>query len=247
MPNKPSLSAPAACRCDVNHSSPLITHVCCTRQVHWRFTHNRDIVPSVPPGYMGFYHLSREASGAVFLFAACSCVFASMRAARRLSGWGLAEVAACCLLPAACCPRCSAFQLMPAQYSAAPQCPPFPQVWLVDILMGHTLVGVCDDTGEDISCHNSMCHLGLCSSGGRQQGGPQVVGGSLQGFVCSACLCGLCTRGCERVVLANSWLLLCCSLTDCIFHPLLLACAAAAFTPPPALPAACLPPTARSV
>lgn len=31
-----------------------------TRQVHWRFTHNRDIVPSVPPGYMGFYHLSRE-------------------------------------------------------------------------------------------------------------------------------------------------------------------------------------------
>lgn len=66
-------------------------------KVHWRFTHNRDIVPSVPPGYMGFYHLSRE-------------------------------------------------------------------VWLVDILMGHTLVGVCDDTGEDISCHNSMCHLGLCSS-----------------------------------------------------------------------------------
>ncbi|PRW34023.1 alpha beta-hydrolase [Chlorella sorokiniana] len=66
-------------------------------KVHWRFTHNRDIVPSVPPGYMGFYHLSRE-------------------------------------------------------------------VWLVDILMGHTLVGVCDDTGEDIACHNSMCHLGLCSS-----------------------------------------------------------------------------------
>ncbi|KAI7835696.1 hypothetical protein COHA_010435 [Chlorella ohadii] len=65
--------------------------------VHWRFTHNRDIVPSVPPGYMGFYHLSRE-------------------------------------------------------------------VWLVDILMGHTLVGVCDDSGEDIACHNSMCHLGLCSS-----------------------------------------------------------------------------------
>jgi predicted lipase len=28
--------------------------------VHWRFTHNRDIVPSVPPGYMGFHHVSRE-------------------------------------------------------------------------------------------------------------------------------------------------------------------------------------------
>ncbi|PSC76800.1 alpha beta-hydrolase [Micractinium conductrix] len=65
--------------------------------VHWRFTHDRDIVPSVPPGYMGFYHLSRE-------------------------------------------------------------------VWLVDLLFGHTLVGVCDATGEDMACHNSMCHLGLCSS-----------------------------------------------------------------------------------
>lgn len=39
------------------------------------------------------------------------------------------------------------------------------QVWLVDMLWGgHTLVGVCDATGEDMACHNSMCHLGLCSS-----------------------------------------------------------------------------------
>ncbi|EFN56954.1 hypothetical protein CHLNCDRAFT_143513 [Chlorella variabilis] len=66
-------------------------------QVHWRFTHNRDIVPSVPPGYMGFYHVSRE-------------------------------------------------------------------VWVVDLLFGHTLVGVCDASGEDQACHNSVCHLGLCSS-----------------------------------------------------------------------------------
>lgn len=36
--------------------------------------------------------------------------------------------------------------------------------------MGHTLVGVCDDTGEDIACHNSMCHLGLCSSGAAERG-----------------------------------------------------------------------------
>lgn len=27
---------------------------------HWRFTHNRDIVPSVAPTYMGFWHVSRE-------------------------------------------------------------------------------------------------------------------------------------------------------------------------------------------
>ena len=64
---------------------------------HWRFTHDRDIVPSVPPGYMGFHHVSQE-------------------------------------------------------------------VWVVDVLSGRTLVGVCDESGEDPRCHNSVCHLGLCSS-----------------------------------------------------------------------------------
>ena len=33
---------------------------CLRAQVHYRFTHDRDIVPSVPPTYMGFYHVSRE-------------------------------------------------------------------------------------------------------------------------------------------------------------------------------------------
>lgn len=64
---------------------------------HWRFTHNRDIVPSVPPPYMGFWHLSRE-------------------------------------------------------------------IWVLDKDRSNTLVGICDATGEDMRCHNSMCHLGLCSS-----------------------------------------------------------------------------------
>ena len=64
---------------------------------HWRFTHNRDIVPSVPPPYMGFWHLARE-------------------------------------------------------------------VWVLDNARLNPLVGVCDGTGEDMQCHNSMCHLGLCSS-----------------------------------------------------------------------------------
>ncbi|KAL6784116.1 hypothetical protein ACKKBG_A04865 [Auxenochlorella protothecoides x Auxenochlorella symbiontica] len=64
---------------------------------HWRFTHNRDIVPSVAPPYMGFWHLARE-------------------------------------------------------------------VWVLDQAGAATLVGICDATGEDIRCHNSVCHLGLCSS-----------------------------------------------------------------------------------
>lgn len=64
----------------------------------WRFTHDRDIVPSVPPGYMGFHHLAHE-------------------------------------------------------------------IWVVDLLLeGRTLVGVCDGSGEDPRCHNSVCHLGLCTS-----------------------------------------------------------------------------------
>lgn len=65
---------------------------------HWRFTHNRDIVPSLPPGYMGFYHVAQE-------------------------------------------------------------------VWVVDLFTGgKTIVGICDGSGEDPLCHNSVCHLGLCSS-----------------------------------------------------------------------------------
>lgn len=67
----------------------------------WRFTHGRDIVPSVPPQLMGFRHVSRE-------------------------------------------------------------------VWLVDVAgaSGDPVqrVIVCDDSGEDPTCHNSACRLGLCTS-----------------------------------------------------------------------------------
>eukprot|EP00882_Tetradesmus_deserticola_P002590 GHRQ01002755.1.p1 GENE.GHRQ01002755.1~~GHRQ01002755.1.p1 ORF type:complete len:377 (+),score=93.13 GHRQ01002755.1:172-1302(+) len=67
----------------------------------WRFTHGRDIVPSVPPQLLGFRHVSRE-------------------------------------------------------------------VWLVDVDGGAAGVEqhivVCDDSGEDPSCHNAACRLGLCTS-----------------------------------------------------------------------------------
>jgi len=62
----------------------------------WRFTHGRDIVPSVPMTLLGFHHVSRE-------------------------------------------------------------------VWLVDIGPLQRVV-VCDDSGEDPTCHNSACRLGLCTS-----------------------------------------------------------------------------------
>lgn len=63
-----------------------------------RVTHNRDIVPSVPPTWVGFHHLATEA-------------------------------------------------------------------WQVD--MGGTgvgVVGLCDASGEDPRCHDSVCILGLCTS-----------------------------------------------------------------------------------
>jgi hypothetical protein len=61
-----------------------------------RVTHNRDIVPSVPPTWVGFHHAATEA-------------------------------------------------------------------WQVDV-EGAGVVGLCDATGEDPRCHDSVCVLGLCTS-----------------------------------------------------------------------------------
>ena len=61
-----------------------------------RVTHNRDIVPSVPPAWVGFHHVATEA-------------------------------------------------------------------WQVDV-EGAGVVGLCDDSGEDPRCHDSLCYLGLCTS-----------------------------------------------------------------------------------
>ena len=39
-----------------------------------------------------------------------------------------------------------------------------PQIWVVTFQQGPTIIGVCDDSGEDPTCHNSVCYLGLCTS-----------------------------------------------------------------------------------
>lgn len=57
-----------------------------------RFTHNRDMIPSLPPMYMGFSHIPQE-------------------------------------------------------------------VWLVDVVPSRTLVGICDDSGEDARCHRGACSV----------------------------------------------------------------------------------------
>jgi len=76
----------------------------------WRFTHARDIVPSVPPALMGFHHTSRE----IWL------VDVDPRGGGGGGGGGGGD----------------------------------PQQRII----------VCDESGEDPSCHNSACRLGLCTS-----------------------------------------------------------------------------------
>ena len=80
----------------LSHNKPALN-----MQESVRVTHNRDIVPSVPPQYVGFHHVARE-------------------------------------------------------------------VWQLD---GEKLFGtkvylpwVCDGSGEDPVCHNSVCFMGLCTS-----------------------------------------------------------------------------------
>ena len=37
------------------------------------------------------------------------------------------------------------------------------EIWVIDVdKVG--VIGICDDSGEDPRCHNSVCYLGLCTS-----------------------------------------------------------------------------------
>ncbi len=69
----------------------------------WRFTHEKDIVPSLPPTFLGYHHVAREI-------------------------WTL--------------------DVEPLVPSDEPQ----------------FVAMVCDETGEDATCHDSACALGLCTS-----------------------------------------------------------------------------------
>lgn len=153
----------------------------------WRFTHNRDIVPSVPPVLMGFHHTSREvwlvdveglregatsggaageagaatAAGAApaavavpgYLAAGGSSVgarFASAARRLRAAGGGGADAGRHSLHEAA---SAAAGPLEAARAVGAPRARE-PDARII----------VCDESGEDPTCHNSACTLGLCTS-----------------------------------------------------------------------------------
>jgi len=85
-----------------------------------RLTHNRDIVPSVPPTWVGFHHVATEAWQVDIEDRAASKAAARRtrkRKGRSSDGDGVIGV-----------------------------------------------VGLCDASGEDPRCHNSVCYLGLCTS-----------------------------------------------------------------------------------
>ncbi|KAI8472671.1 MAG: Alpha/Beta hydrolase protein [Monoraphidium minutum] len=84
----------------------------------WRFTHGRDIVPSLPPALMGFRHVSRE------VWVVDVDAPPGGGGGRRVGAGGGGGGGA---------------------------------------LSEERLI-VCDDSGEDPTCHASVCHLGLCTS-----------------------------------------------------------------------------------
>ena len=81
-----------------------------------RLTHNRDIVPSVPPTWVGFHHVATEAWQVDIEDKAASSSGKGGKGSRKNSN---------------------------------------------DVI---GVVGLCDASGEDPRCHNSVCYLGLCTS-----------------------------------------------------------------------------------
>ena len=90
-----------------------------------RLTHNRDIVPSVPPTWVGFHHVATEAWQVDIVEDRGGAASASRarkgKTKKKGNGGGKGS----------------------------------------DVI---GVVGLCDASGEDPRCHNSVCYLGLCTS-----------------------------------------------------------------------------------
>jgi hypothetical protein len=158
---------------------------------YWRFTHARDIVPSVPPQLMGFHHAARE----VWLVARDAW-----------PGWGVGEgeaagargarrraVDASLVPPPRAEEEQQQEQKVPSSSSSSslrwpswpiwpwppgppppppgPPAPPAPPPTPDPPSPSPPLppgaeerAVLCDPSGEDPSCHDSVCYLGLCTS-----------------------------------------------------------------------------------
>lgn len=155
---------------------------------YWRFTHARDIVPSVPPQLMGFHHAARE----VWLVARDAWPGwgdagedeqagdgGSGGAGNRRRGGRRREVVAA-LLPSSSSSssppplvRWPSWPIWPWPPGPPPPPPPGPpepptppppdpQPPLPPGAEERAVL--CDPSGEDPSCHDSVCYLGLCTS-----------------------------------------------------------------------------------
>jgi hypothetical protein len=136
----------------------------------WRFTHGRDIVPSVPLTLMGFRHVSREGGRAGGGRWGESSGSAPGRGRRPLGR--VLPPAPHTHIPTPQHTHTHTHAHAHKTWPAPPSPPPRrPAVWLVDAAPPGGLAPpprermvVCDDSGEDPTCHASVCHLGLCTS-----------------------------------------------------------------------------------
>lgn len=88
-----------------------------------RLTHNRDIVPSVPPTWIGFHHVATEA-WQVDIEDRASAASKKGGSSKKRGGGKVNGKSS-------------------------------------DVI---GVIGLCDASGEDPRCHNSVCYLGLCTS-----------------------------------------------------------------------------------
>jgi len=88
-----------------------------------RLTHNRDIVPSVPPTWVGFHHVATEA-WQVDVEDRASAASKKGGSSKKRGGGKVDGKSS-------------------------------------DVI---GVIGLCDASGEDPRCHNSVCYLGLCTS-----------------------------------------------------------------------------------
>jgi hypothetical protein len=118
----------------------------------WRFTHNRDVVPSLPPSVLGFHHTARE----VWLVDVEAGI---LRGAGALGGdggvldGGGSSSSSSGGGSSGAGRTLAASATTSASSSSNDVIPPVVE-----------RVIVCDESGEDPSCHASVCHLGLCTS-----------------------------------------------------------------------------------
>ena len=130
----------------------------------WRFTHGRDIVPSLPPALMGFHHTSREV-WLVDVDAPSGWWRRERQRQARGGGSGIGNGAGSngVVESSAYSSSGSSSTLEQRRQQHRRQLGGGASDGTDAEEPGERMV-VCDESGEDPTCHNAACRLGLCTS-----------------------------------------------------------------------------------